>query len=69
MLVLDAAEAGLWRVSADDADDVAVLTPLSSRTFWRLLLTLIARASEAATQARRPLPPGVTACCKRLRAA
>ncbi len=48
VLVLDAAEAGLWRVSADDADDVAVLTPLSSRTFWRLLLTLIARASEAA---------------------
>jgi hypothetical protein len=46
-LVLDAAEAGLWRVSADDADGSAALTPLSPRTFWRLLLTLIARASEA----------------------
>jgi hypothetical protein len=48
VLVLDAAEAGLWRVSADAADDSAALTPLPPRTFWRLLLTLIARASEAA---------------------
>jgi hypothetical protein len=48
VLVLDAAEAGLWRVSADDADDTAALTPLPPRTFWRLLLTLIARASETA---------------------
>jgi hypothetical protein len=47
VLVLDAAEAGLWRVSADDADDSAALTPLPPRIFWRLLLTLIARASEA----------------------
>jgi hypothetical protein len=52
VLVLDAAEAGLWRVSADDADDSAALTPLSPRTFWRLLLTLIARASEAANAAQ-----------------
>ncbi len=57
-LVLDAAEAGLWLVRADedlvtaDGDeegaDGAVLLPLPPQAFWRMLLTFIARATNAA---------------------
>jgi hypothetical protein len=57
VLVLDAAEAGLWLVtgagSADDAEDV-VLLPLPPRTFWRMLLTFIASASEMANASKVP---------------
>jgi hypothetical protein len=48
-LVLDATDAGLWLVTADDTGDGAVLVPLPPQAFWRLLLTLIARASDTAT--------------------
>jgi hypothetical protein len=57
VLVLDAAEAGLWLVtgtdSADDAEDL-VLMPLPPRTFWRMLLTFIASASEVASASKVP---------------
>jgi hypothetical protein len=59
VLVLDAAEAGLWLVtgagSTDDAGDV-VLLPLPPRTFWRMLLTFIASASEMANASKVPSP-------------
>jgi hypothetical protein len=60
VLVLDAVEAGLWLVTAEDAEqdtDEAVLTPLPPHTLWRLLLTFIARAN-ATTRASKAAGPG-----------
>jgi hypothetical protein len=56
-LLLDADEAGLWLVTAVDAEGGtggALLTPLSPRALWRLLITFIARASEAASAGLTP---------------
>jgi hypothetical protein len=53
-LLLDAGEAGLWLVTAVAAEETVLLTPLSPRALWRLLITFIARASEAASAGLTP---------------
>lgn len=50
VLLIDAARAGLWLLSAED-DSTGVLTALPSHSAWRLLLTLITGADRAQRKA------------------